>query len=358
MEFGPDPPRDARSKVRYGLIVLEIALTLAIVTNCVSLIRDARQRARQGVGLRRRRTSSRSRSQPFAPAFKERGLPREPVRAGPRRAAAAARRQGRLEHALPPVAGRRQLDGDAARRQQGAVAADPDLQRRRGDVRDARASTSSRAAASRARRSSPRTRGSRRSSRSAPRASARTARPRSKISQDVVDQPGLRAPRVRRRLAARQAPRGHRRRPVPGRRRHRPLLQPVRLADPRVRHVLRELVGDVRRRVGLPRADGAGRARRRHGRRREGAPRRERRPQRARQDADPRSRSGFQARPEAPPQRPDGRHRPPRLRHVARDHRPHVLLGGREDAADRDAPGARRPEGATSCATSSSRTGS
>src|SRR6266581_3314859 len=41
MEFGPILRSMRRSKVRYGLIVAEVALTLAIVANCVNMIRDS-----------------------------------------------------------------------------------------------------------------------------------------------------------------------------------------------------------------------------------------------------------------------------------------------------------------------------
>ncbi|HEU4409903.1 MAG TPA: FtsX-like permease family protein [Polyangiaceae bacterium] len=42
MEFGPIVRAMLRNKVRFGLIVAEIALTLAVVTNCVALILHAR----------------------------------------------------------------------------------------------------------------------------------------------------------------------------------------------------------------------------------------------------------------------------------------------------------------------------
>jgi putative ABC transport system permease protein len=72
MEFGPILRSMARSKVRYGLIVLEIALTLAIVTNCVSLIRDAKTELGKESGFDDEHILS-VRSQPFAPEFKEKG---------------------------------------------------------------------------------------------------------------------------------------------------------------------------------------------------------------------------------------------------------------------------------------------
>ena len=72
MEFGPILRSMSRSKVRYGLIVLEIALTLAIVTNCVSLIRDAKAELGKDSGFDDEHILS-VRSQPFAPEFKEAG---------------------------------------------------------------------------------------------------------------------------------------------------------------------------------------------------------------------------------------------------------------------------------------------
>ncbi len=344
MEFGPILRAMTRSKVRYGLIVLEIALTLAVVTNCVSLIRDAQKELGKESGFDDANILT-VRSQPFAPAFQEKGLPRELRPRGPRRPPSASGRQGGLEHALPAVAGRRELDGDAAGGEQGSLAEEPGLQRGRGHVRDARGSRR-RGARLHARRGRVRGREARRALRDRPRA----RRGRDAEEQDHAGrrhQPGLRAPRVRRRLPARQAARGQRRRPVPRRRRHRPLLQPVRMADPRVRPLLPELLGDVRGRLRIPREDGAGRPRERPRPRREGASRRERRPQRPREDA-PRGQGRVPGEPEARPRRPDGRHRPPPLRDVPRDHRAHVLLGGGADAADRDPPRARGAAGRTS----------
>src|SRR5512141_2418849 len=72
MEFGPILRAMTRSKVRYGLIVLEIALTLAVVTNCVSLIRDAQKELGKESGFDDANIVS-VRSQPFAPEFQEKG---------------------------------------------------------------------------------------------------------------------------------------------------------------------------------------------------------------------------------------------------------------------------------------------
>jgi putative ABC transport system permease protein len=72
MEFGPIIRAMTRSKVRYGLIVLEIALTLAVVTNCVSLIRDAQKELGRESGFDDANILT-VRSQPFDPAFQEKG---------------------------------------------------------------------------------------------------------------------------------------------------------------------------------------------------------------------------------------------------------------------------------------------
>ena len=80
MEFGPILRAMTRSKVRYGLIVLEIALTLAIVTNCVSMIRDAQKELGKESGFDDANILT-VRSQPFAPAFQEQGYLANSVRA-------------------------------------------------------------------------------------------------------------------------------------------------------------------------------------------------------------------------------------------------------------------------------------
>jgi putative ABC transport system permease protein len=79
MEFGPIVRAMSRSKVRYGLIVLEIALTLAVVTNCVSLIRDAQKELAKESGFDDANILM-VRSQPFEPAFQETGYLANSVR--------------------------------------------------------------------------------------------------------------------------------------------------------------------------------------------------------------------------------------------------------------------------------------
>jgi putative ABC transport system permease protein len=51
MEMGPILRAMGRNKVRFGLIVMEVALTLAIVTNCVAMIRDARAKMNRVSGF-------------------------------------------------------------------------------------------------------------------------------------------------------------------------------------------------------------------------------------------------------------------------------------------------------------------
>jgi len=72
MEFGPILRSMRRNKVRYGLIIAEVALTLAVVANCVNMIRDARTQMAIVSGFDDDNLI-RVNSRPFAPAFKEDG---------------------------------------------------------------------------------------------------------------------------------------------------------------------------------------------------------------------------------------------------------------------------------------------
>jgi putative ABC transport system permease protein len=72
MEFGPILRTMRLNKVRYGLIAAEIALTLAIVVNCVNLIRDARREMAIDSGFDDENLVS-VRSTPFEKAFEEDG---------------------------------------------------------------------------------------------------------------------------------------------------------------------------------------------------------------------------------------------------------------------------------------------
>jgi putative ABC transport system permease protein len=72
MEFGPILRSMRRNKVRYGLVMLEIALTLAIVSNCVNMIGDSRREMAKTSGFDDDNILT-VRSTPFSPAFKENG---------------------------------------------------------------------------------------------------------------------------------------------------------------------------------------------------------------------------------------------------------------------------------------------
>lgn len=72
MEFGPILRTMRLSKVRYGLIAAEIALTLAIVANCINLIQDARREMAIPSGFDDENLVS-VRSTPFDKAFEEDG---------------------------------------------------------------------------------------------------------------------------------------------------------------------------------------------------------------------------------------------------------------------------------------------
>jgi putative ABC transport system permease protein len=72
MEIGPILRAMRRNKVRFGVIVAEVALTLAIVTNCVALIRDAQAKMKQVSGFDDENLV-RITSTPFEKAFKEEG---------------------------------------------------------------------------------------------------------------------------------------------------------------------------------------------------------------------------------------------------------------------------------------------
>jgi putative ABC transport system permease protein len=72
MEFGPILRSIRRNKVRYGLIVAEVALTLAVVANCVHMIREARREMAIPSGFDDENLI-RVTSTPFAEAFREQG---------------------------------------------------------------------------------------------------------------------------------------------------------------------------------------------------------------------------------------------------------------------------------------------
>jgi len=72
MEFGPIFRTLRRNKTRFILITLEIALTLAIVGNCVNMIFDFRTRILRPTGLDEGNLLAVV-SQPFSPDFREKG---------------------------------------------------------------------------------------------------------------------------------------------------------------------------------------------------------------------------------------------------------------------------------------------
>jgi len=72
MEIGPILRAMGRNKVRFGLIVAEVALTLAIVANCVALIRDAQAKMSQPSGFDDDNIV-RVTSNPFEKSFREDG---------------------------------------------------------------------------------------------------------------------------------------------------------------------------------------------------------------------------------------------------------------------------------------------
>ena len=72
MELGPILRAMGRNKVRFGLIVAEVALTLAIVVNCVALIRDAQAKMAQPSGFDDDNIV-RVTSNPFEKSFREDG---------------------------------------------------------------------------------------------------------------------------------------------------------------------------------------------------------------------------------------------------------------------------------------------
>jgi len=72
MELGPIVRAMGRNKVRFGLIVAEVALTLAIVANSVALIRDAQARMAQPSGFDDENIV-RLTSTPFEKSFREDG---------------------------------------------------------------------------------------------------------------------------------------------------------------------------------------------------------------------------------------------------------------------------------------------
>ena len=72
MEIGPILRAIRRNKARFGLIAAEVALTLAVVVNCVALIADSRKKMAQPSGFDDDNLMT-VESTPFGEAFKEEG---------------------------------------------------------------------------------------------------------------------------------------------------------------------------------------------------------------------------------------------------------------------------------------------
>src|SRR4051812_1139834 len=70
MEFGPIIRALKRNKVRFLLIVVQIAITLAVVTNAITMIRDEGQKMMKSSGFDDDNIVWVS-TRPFAPAFKD-----------------------------------------------------------------------------------------------------------------------------------------------------------------------------------------------------------------------------------------------------------------------------------------------
>ena len=72
MEIGPILRALFRNKIRFLLVSLEVALTLAIVLNCINMMQDMRWQMNRPTGLDEENIII-ARSTPFAPEFKEDG---------------------------------------------------------------------------------------------------------------------------------------------------------------------------------------------------------------------------------------------------------------------------------------------
>ena len=246
MEMGPILRAMGRNKVRFGLIVMEVALTLAIVANCVTMIRDARAKMTRASGFDDANLV-RVNSTPFEKDFREEGYLDNALAADLRslrsmpgvRAASNTRflpwQGGGSSTQMRPAGGK----GEMLRTQ----IYNADEHTLPGARHLGGRGPRLRAGGGRARHRAPA-----RPQQHAARCGRRRPAPR-EVPAGGGRHPGVRTPRVRRRAAARQAARGLGRRPLPRGRGHRQLLQPLRLADPRVRGVLPELLARLRVRL-------------------------------------------------------------------------------------------------------------
>jgi putative ABC transport system permease protein len=80
MESGPILRAIRRNKARFGLIAVEVALTLAVVVNCLALISDAREKMAQPSGFDDDNLIH-VQSMPFGAAFREEGYRQNALRA-------------------------------------------------------------------------------------------------------------------------------------------------------------------------------------------------------------------------------------------------------------------------------------
>lgn len=80
MELGPILRAIRRNKARFGLIAVEVALTLAVVVNCLALISDAREKMAQPSGFDDENLIH-VESTPFDQSFREEGYRRNSLRA-------------------------------------------------------------------------------------------------------------------------------------------------------------------------------------------------------------------------------------------------------------------------------------
>ncbi|HEX3578417.1 MAG TPA: ABC transporter permease, partial [Thermoanaerobaculia bacterium] len=70
MEFGPIIRALKRNKIRFALIVLQIAITLAVVTNAITMINGANEKINKKSGFDDDNIVW-VRTKPFSPAFKD-----------------------------------------------------------------------------------------------------------------------------------------------------------------------------------------------------------------------------------------------------------------------------------------------
>ena len=115
MHLGPLVRAMLRNKVRFGLLALEVALTLAIVANCVSLILDARRELTRPSGFVDEQLMLVT-ATPFNEAFREDAYRDTVADQDLAALRAASGHRERDQQLVPALAGRRQFDDVPARR--------------------------------------------------------------------------------------------------------------------------------------------------------------------------------------------------------------------------------------------------